>query len=92
MAIEDLIYSFRPRRRVRIGVRGTFGLTQLGKVKVDELGVEGPPWEILSYLDEHGPSSLSEIAEGTHLSDEKVKTVTNKLIRAGYIRKVQQEQ
>ena len=88
--IGNLLDSFRGRRRHRLGVRGAYGLTPLGKTKVDELSVDGPPWQVMSYLDENGPSSLSEIGSGVHIGDDKVKSVTNKLIRSGYIRKVEQ--
>lgn len=90
MPLNDLVDLVRPRRRSRLGVRGTYGLTPLGKTKVEELSVDGPPWDVLSYLDEHGPSSLSEIGEGTHMHDKKVKWVTNKLMRSGYIRRSEQ--
>lgn len=91
MAIGDLIDQFRPRRKVRLGTRCTYMLSQLGKGKVEEFGLSGPQWDVLAYLDENGQCTIKEISDGTHHSDDKVKQILKKLIGAGYVKRVATE-
>ncbi len=91
MGIGDLVDTFRPRRKVRLGIRCTYQLTQLGKTKAEEFGLSGPSWDVLAYMDENGASTIKEVAEGCHFSPEKTKEVLKKLIDSGYVRRVTTE-
>ena len=68
-------------------------LTDLGKEKTEQLvGEEGTAkFKIAAYLDEHGSSSLNEIAEGTGYSEKKVRIVCQKLIRDQWCKAVSSE-
>jgi DNA-binding MarR family transcriptional regulator len=92
MSIGDLVDSIRPRRKVRLGMRCTYQLTQLGKTKAEEFGLSGPNWEVLAYLDENGASTIKDIAEGTHFSGDRTKEVLKRLISSGYVRRVTTEE
>lgn len=59
--------------------RGTYGLTELGKIKANEYGLAGPRWEVLNDLDDNGPSSKREISERIHIPEDKVKVVLQSL-------------
>ena len=65
-----------------------FSLTSIGTTKVNTLNVSKPQLEILSIIDEEGAISVSDISERLGVSFNKTKELLNKLIRAGYIKKV----
>lgn len=88
MGVADLIRSVIPARDVRIGVRASYGLTELGKTKAETFSLEGPTWEVLAYLDENGPCSFNELVEGCHMKTENMKTMLKRLIVSGYVRAV----
>jgi len=79
------------KRRSQAGINVTFGLTPLGKTKAEQFSATGPKFDILAALDEGGPSSVSEIAEETKMSTNKVKTIIKQLVASGYVRKVHSE-
>ena len=89
--IGDLIETFRPRRKVRLGMRCTYALTPLGKTKAEEFGLNGPSWDVLAYLDENHQSTVAEISEGTHYKEDRVKEVLKRLIASGYVKRVTTE-
>ena len=89
--LGNLIDTFRPRRRVRLGMRCTYALTPLGKTKAEEFGLNGPSWDVLAYLDENHQSTVSEIGEGTHYKEDRVKSVLKRLIASGYVKCVTTE-
>lgn len=85
MGVADLMKSLIPARKVRIGTRCSYGLTELGKTKAETFSLEGPTWNVLAYLDENGPSAINEIVEGVHASPDKTKAILKKLIASGYV-------
>lgn len=79
------------RRKPKVGVHHTYGLTTLGKQKAEQFSVYGVQGNVLSVLEENGPSSVSEIAEETKQSTDKVKFILKGLMQSGYIRRVTAE-
>ena len=75
-------------RHEPVGANATVGLTGLGKTKAEQFSTQGPKFDVIGYLDENGPSSLSEIAEGTRMSINKVKRIAQSLKASGYVQKV----
>ena len=80
------------KRKPPVGVHHTYGLTSLGKEKAEKFSLFGPQGNVLSVLEENGPSSVSEIAEETRMSTDKVKSILKNLMRSGYIRRVTSEE
>lgn len=68
-------------RRSSAGIHTTFGLTPLGKTKAEQFSLQGPRFDVLSHLDENGPSSVAEIAEEQKMSTKKVKAIIKLLIK-----------
>jgi predicted transcriptional regulator len=61
-------------------------LTELGKHKSEDLvGSQGIRLKIVSYLDDKGESSISEIAAGTGFQAEQVKVMVEKLQREQWV-------
>ena len=57
-------------------------LTELGKHKAEDMeGNEGIRLKIVSYIDEHGASSVGKIAEHYGYSEAQVRTMMNKLYK-----------
>ncbi len=86
--IGDVINQFKPKAKV--GKRGLYGLTEVGKLKAEEFGVEGKGWKMLSWLDDNGASSLREISEGLGLKEEDTKELLRRMMNEGYVRRVSQ--
>ncbi len=82
--IGNLFNKLTGRQRLGSGV--VYGLTNLGKTKVERGEAQGIILEILSVLEEQGPSTVSEIGEATHIARPKIGHIIPKLVRAGYIR------
>ena len=80
------------KRKPKAGSHSVFGVTPLGKTKAEEYSLSGPKWEVLSVLNENGPSSVSEIANEVKASPEKVKAILRALMNTGYVRKVSSEE
>lgn len=59
-------------------------ITELGKKKQEEMMVEGPKYDILTKLNENGPSSVNELAQETQHSPSRVRDIVKELIRNGY--------
>ena len=91
MGFADVLEQFKPKRKVRLGTRCTYTLTQLGKSKAEEFGLSGPSWQVLAYLDENGQCTMRDITEGVHFSEEKTKEVLKRLIDSGYVKRVTAE-
>lgn len=91
MGFADVIDQFRPRKKVRLGTRSTYMLTQLGKTKAEEFALSGPVWTVLAYLDDNGQCTMRDISEGAHFSEEKTKEVLKRLIDSGYVKRVSTE-
>lgn len=84
-----LKFKFNVFERPTIKRNVVVGLTSLGSTKAESVyGAEGAKGQILLMLKDAGPSSLSEIAEETKMSPNKVKSHVKELISSGYIRRV----
>ena len=81
---------FRARTRTKVGMRQSYGVTTLGKTKAEEFSLSGPPWKVLAYLAEDGPSSVNEIERETGMSTEKVTLILKSLLNNGYVQTVTQ--
>ena len=79
------------RKGTESGVNTTFGLTPLGKTKAEQFSMQGPRFDVLAVLDEGGPCSISEIAEETKMSTNKIKQIIKQLVVSNYVRKVGNE-
>lgn len=88
MGLRDIPRFFGARRSVRVGARQSYAVTSLGKQKAEEFSLLGPRWQVLAYLAESGPGSMSEVARECNLSEEKVKLILNGLIENGYVQSV----
>ena len=71
--------------------RANYQLTPLGKTKAEEYRVTGPRGSVMQMLDDSGPSTISEIANETRMSSERVKRILNSLQADGWIRRVSAE-
>ena len=91
MGISDIPAFFGARRKIKVGVRQSYGVTSLGKQKAEEFSLSGPRWQVLAYLAESGPSSVAEITKDVGLSDEKVKLILQGLLQNGYVQSVSHE-
>jgi len=60
-------------------------LTDLGKHKHDNYDVEGWRFDILVYLNDHGKSSISEIAKGCNMEEDNAKAHVNTLLKEGWL-------
>ena len=90
MGLTEVFDTFR-RRKVSLGTRCTYALTPLGKTKAEEFGMNGPSWDVLAYLDENHQSTISDISEGTHYKEERVREILKRLISSGYVKRVATE-
>lgn len=88
MGLPELVQSLRPKPKV--GRRSLYGLTEVGKVKAEEFGVQGKGWKVLSYLDDNGTSSVREICEGLGLKEEDTTEILRRMISDGYVRRISQ--
>ena len=80
------------RKKTVVGTNGTYGLTPLGKTKAEDLTISGAKGQVAAALNENGASSITDIAEETRMSPERVKNTLKILIRNGYVRKVNTEE
>lgn len=87
----DIPRTFGIRRRVKVSLRASYGVTALGKQKAEEFALSGPRWEVLAYLAEEGPSSISEIEKQVGMSGDKVKLILRQLISSSYVQRVTQD-
>ena len=62
-----------------------YGLTPRGKKRAEDSATQNPEGEILCMLEEHGESSLKEIARETHLDLREVKFKLKKMERVGLV-------
>ena len=75
-------------KRLRSNKRVAYELTQLGKIKAEEVGLGGAEWEVLSYINDHGPSPKQEISAETHMAEQKVKVILGRLQASGYVKPI----
>ena len=90
MGFAELGNFLGVHRKAKVGAHQSYGVTALGKEKAEKFALEGPPWKVLAYIAEDGPSSVLEIVRKTDMNDEKVKTILRGLIRNGYVVTVSQ--
>lgn len=64
----------------------TIGLTEIGKRKVEEFEVASPNYAIISYLDEHGPSSIEDIGIKTGMDTRRVAKHVDKLVKSNQVK------
>lgn len=76
---------FKKKEEAHAGM--VIGLTSLGKAKAENFSLDGPRFQIISYLNDSGPSSLREVSENTKIPVEKVKALAKQLAREGYVRR-----
>ena len=81
---------FGARPRAKVGMKQSYGVTTLGKEKAEKFSLSGPPWKVLAYLAEDGPSSVGEIEREVRMSADKVKLILGSLINNGYVQTVTQ--
>jgi len=81
----------RGRGQPRQSRAWSYGITPLGKQKVDSLSESDPRYLILATAKDDGACSIGEFAEKTHISPVKVNHLVNGrdgLVQAGCLRPV----
>jgi DNA-binding MarR family transcriptional regulator len=64
----------------------TWALTETGKRKAEVAGdVQGLRFDIITYIESHGDSSIAEIADGTNANASEVRIMVRKLEREGWL-------
>lgn len=87
----DIPKFFGARRKVRVGTRQSYNVTQIGKVKAEEFALSGPRLTVLQHLSEDGPCSITEVSKECNLSDDKTKLILRGLMADGYVQPVTHE-
>jgi len=98
MAQSDLMRAFQTVDGVVKKVKSTkhtpnwsYGLTELGRIKVEQQAVSGSKWEVMSHLYDYAPCSKSELCEKLHMSPLKIKEILERLINTdGYVSRIPQ--
>jgi len=80
MELGDVIKGIDYARSKRAKRFNNYALTELGKRKVEEYGVDGFEGRVMNDLDDNGPSTLREIAGRVPLEERRAKEVLEKLI------------
>ncbi len=62
-------------------------LTQSGKRKAKDISSKGPEASLLGFLEENGPSEISDLAKDLNTSQKAVKRTATKLAQRGLIKK-----
>jgi len=62
-----------------------YGLTPRGKKRAEDSGGQTPEAQILCMLEEHGESSLKEVARETNIDLREVKFKLKKMERIGLV-------
>lgn len=92
MMLRNIPGFFGVRPRVKVGMKQSYGVTPLGKEKAEKFSLSGPPWKVLAYLAEDGPSSVTEIEKEVGMSTDKTRLILKSLIDNGYVQRVTQEE
>lgn len=61
-------------------------LTPLGERKADCFDASGNRWRVLTYLREHGASTIIEISNALGMRPQKTKAIVKSLKSCGYVR------
>jgi DNA-binding MarR family transcriptional regulator len=64
------------------------GLTPLGKSKAEHFTASGPIFDVLSYLQDNGASSIKDIAGELHTTPKKARVIVKEMISSGYVRRM----
>jgi len=83
-------YPFR-RRFSGMQCGANYVLTPLGKQKAGAHSLIGNKYDVVVYLSENAPATISEVANGTRLMDNTVKQIVKELIREEYVRRASAE-
>ena len=83
---EKPIGTYLPNRGPRL--RANYQLTTLGQTKAENLGISGAKGEIVTALENVGPCTISELANETKMSQNRVKQIMEVLVRDGWATKV----
>jgi hypothetical protein len=85
MGFTDVVQAVLPTRKVRVGTRSSYTLTEAGKVKVETFALDGVSFKVAADLDENGASRLAEISERTGIKTDKVQDILHRLISWRYV-------
>jgi predicted transcriptional regulator len=90
MDMKGIAKMVTPRGKAKIDSHASYGLSELGKVHVEDyLGEDGSVMlNVMAYLDEHGASRIRTIAKDLDMHEDEVKEVLRKLLSQGYVRMV----
>ena len=66
--------------------QSNIAITQTGKRKVEELSAGGIKFDILSYLEDNGSSSINELADATRANEHKVRMTIKSMIHDGWVK------
>jgi len=88
MDMRSIAKMVTPRGKAKIDSRASYGLTELGKTKCEDYLGEGGSvtLNVMSYLDDHGPSRIRQIAKDLDMHEDDTKEVLKKLVSSGYVR------
>ena len=79
---------FGLRNRDKTHNNAVYAISGTGRQKYEESLVSGPTYKVLDYLSENGPSSVSEVAQGTGLMARQLERHMRLMDRKGYISEV----
>jgi len=85
MGFTDVVHAIVPGRKVKVGTRSSYTLTEAGKMKVEAFSLDGLFFKVAADLDENGASRLAEISERTGIKTDKVQDILHRLISWRYV-------
>jgi len=88
MGFTDLMSQYLPvpKRKIKVGKRSQYSLTPLGKIKTENFAIEKKvAFDVADYLNEHGESSVNEIATGLHANPDTTQEALKWLISQSYV-------
>lgn len=88
IGISDVVRTVSKFKGMRQKKYRNYSLTELGKDKAEEYGGHGKDFEIISHINENGPSTRRNIAEAVSMNEKKTEVALNRLISSGYIMQV----
>ena len=91
MGLSDIPSFLGVKRKARVGVHQSYGVTTLGKEKAEQFALSGGPrFKVLDYLANEGPCSITEVERECGMTDDKVKMIIKSLMNDGYVQSVSQ--
>jgi DNA-binding MarR family transcriptional regulator len=64
----------------------SIAITSTGKRKVEELSAGGIRFDILSYLEDNGSSTINELADATRANEHKVRETIKRMEHDGWVK------